>query len=730
MKKSLFLPCIALLLSFYTFGQESVTSYYGDQAVNVFIQPNLKNAGEFTLDYYGSGDANNDGIIDWDDYNLMVLGTSNDRTKVTGTGTNQEDINLLYDYLMDSIRYLPAHWNWLQDSTERIEWYEKTVIIDQPQTPIPGGDCSAYSLTHLVSESGVENIDSSGLNFNLIDTTENMRFNLPVNVVGCVTLNLVAHFINSIAIGDTLTSLYTHYLMEPQLGQRVFPGDISVSPNHMINIERLAYVYSEFLGDTIHGRINIIWFDLENGIVSDTTFLHPDAPLYRTLKNVHLQGQKPADVIVNWEGGQANTNPSNTGYPTGVSPSGTTMEWSDTTNQGTGNWNPDTYNYWIKRSWRLVQDTIIDTTLCHTWTVYNRPAQQITVQDTASPVFVYVPSGSILFTEYEANGIPDSQGNDNCGVFEITRTADSTNRVMDSTQCEYYEFTEWFSDHIEDPTGNFDDSSSFVNIELDPSIFNFVPPTYTANYGDPLDPLNTGGYATATNPAGVTVNISYSDSTTQLSDSTQCGHYTYELWRKWWAVTDPCQDSIWALQLISVQEIEPPILTYVPPDTVVPIGGNIHPDYLGWSEGEDPVSGVPPTPDYYDEVIYQGADSIYIGRHHWVEDICLTPSDEGMQYITQMVMIGNDELGNRKQFVVYPNPAFTKLIILLPANSTASRIEAYSLLGHKQLTIGIEPAQQKVILDVSSLPRGFYLLKVFAFDKLLGMEKVVLIDLN
>ena len=185
------------------------------------------------------------------------------------------------------------------------------------------------------------------------------------------------------------------------------------------------------------------------------------------------------------------------------------MEWSDSTNQGTGNWNPDTYNYWIERSWRLVQDTIIDTTLCHTWTVYNRPAQNITVQDTANPVFVYVPSGLILFTEYEANGIPDSQGNDNCGVFEITRTADSTNRVMDSTQCEYYEFTEWFSDHIEDPTGNFDDSSSFVNIELDPSIFNFVPPTYTANYGDPLDPLNTGGYATATNPAGVTVNISY-----------------------------------------------------------------------------------------------------------------------------------------------------------------------------------------------------------------------------
>ena len=404
------------------------------------------------------------------------------------------------------------------------------------------------------------------------------------------------------------------------------------------------------------------------------------------------------------------------------------MEWSDSTNQGTGNWNPDTYNYWIERSWRLVQDTIIDTTLCHTWTVYNRPAQNITVQDTANPVFVYVPSGLILFTEYEANGIPDSQGNDNCGVFEITRTTDSTNRVMDSTQCEYYEFTEWFSDHIEDPTGNFDDSSSFVNIELDPSIFNFVPPTYTANYGDPLDPLNTGGYATATNPAGVTVNISYSDSTTQLSDSTQCGHYTYELWRKWWAVTDPCQDSIWALQLISVQEIEPPILTYVPPDTVVPIGGNIHPDYLGWSEGEDPVSGVPPTPDYYDEVIYQGADSIYIGRHHWVEDICLTPSDEGMQYITQMVMIGNDELGNRKQFVVYPNPAFTELIILLPANSTASRIEVYSLLGQKQLTIGIEPAQQKVIMNVSSIPRGFYLITVLDIEKLLRIEKVILIN--
>ena len=52
-------------------------SDYGDQYLNSFKQPNLINQGEFTLNYFGSGDADGDGDLDWDDYDTMVLGTQN-----------------------------------------------------------------------------------------------------------------------------------------------------------------------------------------------------------------------------------------------------------------------------------------------------------------------------------------------------------------------------------------------------------------------------------------------------------------------------------------------------------------------------------------------------------------------------------------------------------------------------------------------------------------------------
>jgi len=764
MNKPLFLLYIIILLSIGTLGQvvlndatagvksqkkeysgvskqqgeaqipNAVTSFYGDIAWNAFVQPYYKTNQVFNLNYYGSGSTNGDTIIDWTDCNT-ILSNQSDRTDIDGNGvTNSEDKTMLQQYLLDEIPYLPAHWDLLQTRNERISWLQNAVAIDQTQIPKPGWICSTYAMQFLINMCGVENISGSGMNFSIYDTTTNARFNIPVYKVGTVAMNPpgTAHAINGVMTGDSIVTFNNGwYFIEPQNDQRVLPGSVSMDPDSYVRIRRYAYVWSEVLQQFVWATSYLIDFELLAGQV-DSVYVYPlpETVYYRTIANVNLQGTKPANTVVNWINGQASTSPSYTGWPTGVSPGGTLMEYADSSNQASGNWDPDHYNFTIWRNWILRSPThsLVDTTLAHTWSIYNRPAQQITVQDTASPVFVYVPSGPILFTEYEANGIPDSQGNDNCGVFEITRTTDSTNRVMDSTQCEYYEFTEWFSDHIEDPTGNFDDSSSSVNVDLNPSIFSFVPPTYTANYGDPLDPLNTGGYATATNPAGVTVNISYNDSTTQLSDTTQCGHFTYELWRKWWAVTEPCQDSIWALQLINVQEIEPPILTYVPPDTVVPIGGNIHPDYLGWSEGEDPVSGVPPTPDYYDEVIYQGTDSIYIGRHHWVVDICLTASDEDMQYITQMVMIGDDELGDGKLFVVYPNPVEDKLYIRFANAHNISIVKLCNLIGHTQITIQVGEHQNLASVDVSMLPNGIYMITFYSGEMLIGVEKVILID--
>ena len=714
-------------------GMDAVTSFYGDIVLNQFAQPYYVpppygTPMNFHLGYYGSGDVDNDGDIDFADHSSL-LSSPSDRTDLNGNGTTTSaDKQLLYDYLTDVIPYLPAHWELLQTSAEKIDWLQKMLAID-PTSELPYipnvWECGEYATQTLINFAGIENIANSGLSLNVYDTMLNGRFNIPIYIVATVTSSNNAHAINCILTGEPANNFYSISFIEPQTDQIVTQG--SQSLNQLANIMRFCYFYNEVLQLFMYGGVPLINFSLTG--TPTVSWQHPDLIINKPAKftYIHIGGANPPDIQIDPEDP---TTPSTTGQPNAASWASTF--YSDVDNRTGTVWDSTYWNYDIQRAWRAVSDSciIIDTTYSSfdNTNFPNRTPQLITVRDVTNPYFTNVPSGSMLFTTYNNSGIPDSQGNDNCGYFTITRTTDSTNRIMNPAQCEYYEFTEWFTDHIEDPTGNFDDSSSFVNIELDPSIFSFVPPTYTANYGDPIDPPNTGGYATATNPAGVTVNISYVDSTTQLSDTTQCGHYDNDVWRKWWGVTDPCQDSIWALQLINVQEIEPPILTYVPPDTIVPIGGNIDPEYLGWSEGEDPVSGVPPTPDYYDEVIYQGVDSIYIGRHHWVEDICLTPSAEGIQYITQMINVGIEELGDESQVVVYPNPAHNKLNVEFSSGSNVSSVELVDLVGRTQVVVQVGRDQSKLTVDVSLLPKGIYLMKFFSGKKLVGVEKVVLID--
>jgi hypothetical protein len=294
---------------------DSPMSFYGDIALNPFVQANYTSTPpqNFHLNHYGSSDVVNTGNsankIDWQDYNA-ILGSTSDRADLDGIGGPGQiaDKQMLLDYLTDNAQrpYLPAHWDYLQNRNERISWFEKVKMIDQTQVYHPGWNCDDYSMQFQINTSGVENILASGLG-SVYNISQNARFNIPVYIVDTETNTNITHAINCIYIGDSTGNFNSVYFYEPQNDQRVYPGSPSMGANSFANIARYSYFWSQFLNQYVYGNLSLVNFDLQGGQVISTTIPLPETVLYRTLKNVHLHGNKPLNVTVNWVNGQADT---------------------------------------------------------------------------------------------------------------------------------------------------------------------------------------------------------------------------------------------------------------------------------------------------------------------------------------------------------------------------------------------------------------------------------------
>jgi hypothetical protein len=61
---------------------------------------------------------------------------------------------------------------------------------------------------------------------------------------------------------------------------------------------------------------------------------------------------------------------------------------------------------------------------------------------------------------------------------------------------------------------------------------------------------------------------------------------------------------------------------------------------------------------------------------------------------------------------IYPNPATDRITIDLPQISAGASVSIYNVNG--QQMIGTELSQDKSQLDISSLPAGFYVVKVLS----------------
>ena len=715
---------------------ENTTSFYGDQALNPFVQPNYENAGEFHLSYYGSGNVAGDNgtindVLNWDDYNA-ILGSTMEEADVDGDGNpgTQADKNMLESYLTDQIPYLPAHYELNKTTSEKESWFENYYInVEQSNTipPVGGWGCAQYAMQFHTNSSGIENI-SGAFNYpSVYDTIDNFQGNMMVYETNTRSENNVGHAINAILVGENPTNFNDWYFYEPQNDTRVYPGTPSMEPNSFANIKKYVYFWSDFLSQYIYDMLPVINFDLNNGNAS-VTFQHPDLVTSKPskLNYIHIGGQKPSDATVNVEDG---LNPSVTGEATGYADWATSYYSDDSTTQAGGNWDSTFYNYDLFRSWWAKSDSnnIIDTTYASINPIYNRPAQIITVQDTAKPIFTYIYNGtSMIYTEWVANGIPFSEGSDNSGVFAIDRQ--NIAGPGPAGTCSAYEFTDVKRDSIYDPSHNWRVTEISTPIEMNPNYWDYFPYNWSLYYKDEIIPANTGGLPTADNPIPEVEVFTNQNppmiNSTYDPDSLSAQHYNWQFDWAHEANDTLCYNSIEGLQHVNVYKPNALVTTSFP-ESPLYIGKNdpVGPPFTGEPTYQDTLENWWPT--YYNHWIeldsVSPTDSIFNIYFTGHEDITGTQTPDSVQVVVKDRDVGINENGLEKWtkdiFLPYPNPTHSgKVNVKINSMDKGLRKaywEAYDMQGRlvdfskKEIFHKMDEFQ----IDLSGHEKGEYLIR-------------------
>ncbi|MCL6099579.1 MAG: T9SS type A sorting domain-containing protein [Bacteroidetes bacterium] len=187
---------------------------------NPFSQPNIQDyLGRKHLDWYGSGDVNNDGKIDSLDATAIDTAKT-DKADIDGDGVpgTQNDKQILLNYLGRKIPYLPGHWNELTTRDERVSWLEKMIKIDNfssktlPLMQDSGWVCADIVVQNIINFYGISNIDNfvkknrtySGHNFFKNNAA---RFNIPVYLATTISDLGTGHGVNAVLVGDSLGSM-------------------------------------------------------------------------------------------------------------------------------------------------------------------------------------------------------------------------------------------------------------------------------------------------------------------------------------------------------------------------------------------------------------------------------------------------------------------------------------------------------------------------------------------
>lgn len=291
---------------------------------NFFLQPNIQvQLGRKLLDWYGSGDVNDDGKIDSLDIATINSGVKNDRADVNLDGVvNQDDAKMLSDYLAGVV-YLPAHLNELAPGEQKLSSFKKLMKIEGNfaqqyvynwvcQNFTAGWEEDFYGVSRTQDFINWYNNAWPGVNFST-DFLKPARFNWPVATATDFATNGVAHALGAFLYGSNplnFSDWYFFYFQGDSLIQ-VQPGNFYMDPNKPVSISKIAYVKSIVHGNNIFSNINdMITWDLKDGqgtLVSYQSKLGNGKPFVITQNPalIKLNVKSPGDISV--DGGKVSS---------------------------------------------------------------------------------------------------------------------------------------------------------------------------------------------------------------------------------------------------------------------------------------------------------------------------------------------------------------------------------------------------------------------------------------
>ena len=246
-----------------------------------FSQPNIQDyLGRKHLDWYGSGDVNNDEKIDSLDATAIDTAKT-DRADIDGDGVpgTQNDKQILLNYLSGKIPYLPGHWNELTTRDERVSWLEKMITVDKFNENAYnlehnyGWVCGDISTQEQINFYGISNIDEFIKNHKTAGGTDyfkehNARFNVPVYQIGTINKAGLAHSINGILVGNNPLNFGDWYKFGDFTGTDrldIQPGDIEMEDGP-VSLGLEAYWQNPVLRENQFNFFpDIVRFNLKNG---------------------------------------------------------------------------------------------------------------------------------------------------------------------------------------------------------------------------------------------------------------------------------------------------------------------------------------------------------------------------------------------------------------------------------------------------------------------------------
>jgi hypothetical protein len=232
----------------YKVGVRSLTEGLEEIVLNAEITPSVKhkinykdrpnvNTGMGKNNFYGSGDADNDGLTlngnDLTRLTEVANGTYTnpndkrlrDRCDVNGDGNvNLQDKQTLQDRLNGVIPYMPSEWDKLPTRAQKEDWAKKMLAIDNTNTTaFPGGDCNQFKdQLGYINFYGVSATDIPKFQevypYNF---TNNGRFNLPllevITIENDINGKLISgHAMNAFIFDNNFSNFANVCPVEPQ----------------------------------------------------------------------------------------------------------------------------------------------------------------------------------------------------------------------------------------------------------------------------------------------------------------------------------------------------------------------------------------------------------------------------------------------------------------------------------------------------------------------------------